>query len=371
MQAIDESAADLVRTLRAPISTAACRRRSRPRRRRAGSSGRPRASARCWNGSRASRPRLDRADHGRDRDTGRNSSPAPSTRGRQGPGAPWSRSTAPRCLRGSSPPSCSATRGGRSQAPSKGGGAGSSWRRGARSSSTRRRSCRPRSRSPCCASFRSASSSASAARDAADGRTCGRGDQPEPRGSRARGKIPHRPLFPPQRVPDPRAGAARAGGRHPPPRRVLGEPVLAQGRQGDKADRRSAMAALCAYPWPGNIRELQNVVERAVILARGTCSTSAISSFPASAPSLLARRAPPPGRAPADRRGARREPRPRLWPRRRGGDARGGAQHAGVAHPPPRDRQARLPPPRAQPRANGPTPQGTRGRAAGSSPAAY
>src|SRR5262249_57442748 len=32
----------------------------------------------------------------------------------------------------------------------------------------------------------------------------------------------------------------------------------------------SAMAALRVYPWPGNIRELQNVVERAVILARGT-----------------------------------------------------------------------------------------------------
>ncbi len=31
----------------------------------------------------------------------------------------------------------------------------------------------------------------------------------------------------------------------------------------------AAMAALCTYSWPGNIRELQNVVERAVILARG------------------------------------------------------------------------------------------------------
>jgi formate hydrogenlyase transcriptional activator len=32
----------------------------------------------------------------------------------------------------------------------------------------------------------------------------------------------------------------------------------------------SAQAALCMYPWPGNIRELQNVVERAVILSRGS-----------------------------------------------------------------------------------------------------
>jgi len=35
----------------------------------------------------------------------------------------------------------------------------------------------------------------------------------------------------------------------------------------------SAMAALCAHPWPGNVRELQNVVERAVILARGNVLT--------------------------------------------------------------------------------------------------
>ena len=31
-----------------------------------------------------------------------------------------------------------------------------------------------------------------------------------------------------------------------------------------------AMAALRAYPWPGNFRELRNVIERAVIIAKGT-----------------------------------------------------------------------------------------------------
>jgi transcriptional regulator with GAF, ATPase, and Fis domain len=31
----------------------------------------------------------------------------------------------------------------------------------------------------------------------------------------------------------------------------------------------ATMDALCNYPWPGNIRELQNVIERAVILSRG------------------------------------------------------------------------------------------------------
>ena len=30
------------------------------------------------------------------------------------------------------------------------------------------------------------------------------------------------------------------------------------------------MDALCQYHWPGNIRELQNVIERAVIISSGT-----------------------------------------------------------------------------------------------------
>jgi transcriptional regulator with GAF, ATPase, and Fis domain len=32
---------------------------------------------------------------------------------------------------------------------------------------------------------------------------------------------------------------------------------------------RESLDLLCRWPWPGNIRELQNVIERAVILSRG------------------------------------------------------------------------------------------------------
>ncbi len=32
---------------------------------------------------------------------------------------------------------------------------------------------------------------------------------------------------------------------------------------------KQAMAALVNYSWPGNIRELENVIERAVIISRG------------------------------------------------------------------------------------------------------
>jgi DNA-binding NtrC family response regulator len=47
-----------------------------------------------------------------------------------------------------------------------------------------------------------------------------------------------------------------------------------------------AVAALTGYPWPGNVRELENVIERALILARGGELTEADLEFtrrPASA----------------------------------------------------------------------------------------
>lgn len=37
----------------------------------------------------------------------------------------------------------------------------------------------------------------------------------------------------------------------------------------------AALEALQAYPWPGNVRELQNAMERAVVLASGSCLTPA------------------------------------------------------------------------------------------------
>ncbi|MBT8342891.1 MAG: sigma-54-dependent Fis family transcriptional regulator [Desulfatitalea sp.] len=41
----------------------------------------------------------------------------------------------------------------------------------------------------------------------------------------------------------------------------------------------NAMAALCAYPWPGNARELRNVVERVVVLTRGRMIGAAEIAF--------------------------------------------------------------------------------------------
>ena len=46
-----------------------------------------------------------------------------------------------------------------------------------------------------------------------------------------------------------------------------------------------------AYPWPGNIRELQNLVERAVILAR--CEVLELADFELPGPAIPGREAGP------------------------------------------------------------------------------
>src|SRR5581483_6919075 len=51
---------------------------------------------------------------------------------------------------------------------------------------------------------------------------------------------------------------------------------------------RESMDLLCRWSWPGNIRELQNVVERAVILSRGPVLTVPPAEFETAAPAASA-----------------------------------------------------------------------------------
>ena len=78
------------------------------------------------------------------------------------------------------------------------------------------------------------------------------------------------PLLPAERLRDRAAAAARApGGRaaaDPDVPRPSSTP--ATGRRSRGVDQ-EAMQILEQYPWPGNIRELRNVIERATILADG------------------------------------------------------------------------------------------------------
>jgi len=46
---------------------------------------------------------------------------------------------------------------------------------------------------------------------------------------------------------------------------------------------REAMDAFCRYHWPGNIRELQNVIERAVILSTGRTLAAPLAELKARA----------------------------------------------------------------------------------------
>jgi transcriptional regulator with GAF, ATPase, and Fis domain len=55
-----------------------------------------------------------------------------------------------------------------------------------------------------------------------------------------------------------------------------------QGRQINQVTE-DTMARLCRYPWPGNIRELQNVIERAVVLSTGSLLVVEAGALPEAA----------------------------------------------------------------------------------------
>src|SRR5207244_892659 len=84
-----------------------------------------------------------------------------------------------------------------------------------------------------------------------------------------RGPLPQRPVLPAERVPAVAAAAARAPGRHTAPGATLHPALRPAHGAADRDDPAEVMDALVHYPWQGNIRELQNIVERAVILSPG------------------------------------------------------------------------------------------------------
>jgi transcriptional regulator with GAF, ATPase, and Fis domain len=63
--------------------------------------------------------------------------------------------------------------------------------------------------------------------------------------------------------------------------RKLGRPI--------KQVSEETMHLLCGYAWPGNIRELQNVIERAIVLATGPVLHVDERQLPQSSPEPLAR----------------------------------------------------------------------------------
>jgi len=79
------------------------------------------------------------------------------------------------------------------------------------------------------------------------------------------GSVPPGPVLPAARVPHPAAALARAARGRAAPRRPL--PAQVHRRDEQARRRRDAGGArqLSAYSWPGNIRELENEVQRFVI----------------------------------------------------------------------------------------------------------
>ena len=103
----------------------------------------------------------------------------------------------------------------------------------------------------------------------AGGRPCHRGDQPRPRGGGSFGRLSLRPLLSAQCLPIGLPSLRERRADIPQLAAVFLAHYATQLGKSMEGIAIEAMERLASYPWPGNVRELQNVIERAVILARG------------------------------------------------------------------------------------------------------
>ena len=86
----------------------------------------------------------------------------------------------------------------------------------------------------------------------------------------AEGTLPRGPLLSPERHPRAAAAAARSARRHPAPGAAL--PRSARRSSPGRTPvtmSQEAMRRLMAYPWPGNVRQLENAIERALAFSKG------------------------------------------------------------------------------------------------------
>jgi two-component system response regulator AtoC len=176
-----------------------------------------------------------------------------------------------------------------------------------------------------------------------------RRDEPHPGADGEGGKIPRGPVLPPQRRAHHDAAAARTRGGHPAAAGAFHPHVFRGEWLPPLTLDPGAVRTLQRYPWPGNIRELRNFCENAVVLRRGGSSPNTIWSRSSAATAAGQRRCRGGARAAGQSafRGGEREA-----PAARGPDQVPGQPHQGGGadgHQPPH------PAPQARPVPNGPS----------------
>ena len=92
------------------------------------------------------------------------------------------------------------------------------------------------------------------------------GHQPQPGGLDRGRHVPQRPLPSAEGGHDPPADAPRAEPGHSDADRLFHSPVLQPARQADPRHVAAARHKLLAFDWPGNVRQLRNVVESMVVV---------------------------------------------------------------------------------------------------------
>ena len=81
--------------------------------------------------------------------------------------------------------------------------------------------------------------------------------------------VPRGSVLPPQRDPGEAAAAARAPRRHPAAGAALPPEAVRGSRAPDGDGVAGRVRRLMAYSWPGNVRQLENIVERALTFSQG------------------------------------------------------------------------------------------------------